>query len=193
MGSTTGSSDEKPLHSVTISKGFYMGKFEVTQKEWVAIMGSNPSYFEGDNRPVERVSWNDVQEFIKKLNAKEGGDKYRLPTEAEWEYACRAGSNGKWHFGDNENQLGDYAWYTANSGNETKPVGQKKPNAFGLHDMHGNVWEWCQDWYGKDYYGNSPKTDPTGPSSGSYRVYRGGSWPDTAPDARCASELRQSR
>jgi formylglycine-generating enzyme required for sulfatase activity len=186
MGSNDGEDDEKPVHSVTISKPFYLGKYEVTQREWKAVMGSNPSYYKGDNRPVERVSWDDVQEFIKKLNAKEGGDKYRLPTEAEWEYACRAGSTTRWYFGDNENQLGDYAWYKANSGNETKPVGQKKPNAFGLYDMHGNVWEWCQDWYSKDYYGSSPKTDPTGPSSGSNRVRRGGSWGGTATIARAA-------
>jgi formylglycine-generating enzyme required for sulfatase activity len=130
---------------------------------------------------VEKVSWNDVQEFIKKLNAKEGGDKYRLPTEAEWEYAVRA----KYHFGDNESQLSDYAWYNSNSGNETKPVGQKKPNAFGLYDMHGNVWEWCQDWYGS--YASGNQTDPQGPTSGSIRVIRGGSWINTATDTRAAN------
>jgi formylglycine-generating enzyme required for sulfatase activity len=184
MGYNDGYDREKPVHSVTISKPFYLGKYEVTRREWKAVMGSNPSRFEGDNRPVESVSWDDVQEFIKKLNAKEGGDKYRLPTEAEWEYACRAGTTTNWYFGDNENLLGDYAWYRDNSGNETKPVGQKKPNAFGLYDMHGNVWEWCQDWYGSYESGN--QTDPQGPVSGSRRVSRGGSWRGSGSSTRAA-------
>lgn len=186
MGSNE-SDDEKPIHSVTISQSFYMGKYEVTQKEWSAIMGTDPSFFKGDNLPVEQVSWNDIQEFIKKLNQKEGGEKYRLPTEAEWEYAAKAGTNTKWHFGDNESQLGDYAWYSSNSNTKTHEVGQKKPNLFGLYDMHGNVWEWVQDWYGSNYYQSSPKTDPKGPSSGSRRVIRGGSWLYFAESARSAS------
>jgi len=186
MGSSNGESDEKPIHSVTISEAFYMGKYEVTQKEWKAVMGDNPSSFKGDKLPVEQVSWNDIQEFIKKLNQKEGGTKYRLPTEAEWEYAARAGSNSKWSFGDNESQLGDYAWYGSNSNSQTHPVGQKKPNKYGLYDVHGNVWEWVQDWYDSNYYSSSPKTDSKGPSSGSLRVFRGGGWYSDAEYTRSA-------
>ena len=192
MGSTVGDSDEKPVHQVTITQGFYMGKYEVTQKQWVEIMGSNPSNFKGDNRPVETVSWNDIQTFISKLNEKEGGTKYRLPTEAEWEYCAQAGTakNGegpKWHFGNIESSLVNYAWYSSNSGGQTKDVGQKKPNKYGLYDVHGNVWEWVQDWYDSNYYSSSPKTDSKGPSSGSYRVSRGGSWDDDAEYTRSAN------
>jgi formylglycine-generating enzyme required for sulfatase activity len=187
MGSNYGDDDEKPIHEVTISQSFYMGKFEVTQKQWKAVMGNNPSKVKGDELPVEQVSWNDVQEFIKKLNQKEGWNRYRLPTEAEWEYAARAESNKKWHFGDDERQLGEYAWYSANSNSQTHPVGKKKPNLFGLYDIHGNVWEWVQDLYGNDYYDNSPKTDPTGSSSGSFRVIRSGGWNGDAGYARSAN------
>jgi formylglycine-generating enzyme required for sulfatase activity len=123
---------------------------------------------------VEKVSWNDAREFIEKLNQMEKTETYRLPTETEWEYACRAGSTSEWCFGDNEAELREYAWYGANSGHKIHPVGQKKPNAWGLYDMHGNVWEWCQDWYGE--YPAGPVTDPTGPATGEYRVLRGGSW-----------------
>jgi formylglycine-generating enzyme required for sulfatase activity len=130
--------------------------------------------FKGADRPVEMVSWNDIQEFIRKLNAKEGHSRYRLPTEAEWEYAARAGSRGWYCFGHDKNQLGDYAWYEANSEVETHPVGQKKANAWGLYDMHGNVWEWVQDWVDK-YRGDSV-VDPQGPPVGKYRVFRGGGW-----------------
>ncbi|TNE73274.1 PEGA domain-containing protein [bacterium] len=198
MGSNE-SSGEKPVHSVTISQPFYMGKYEVTQKQWKAVMGNNPSNWKGDNLPVEQVSWNDVQEFIKKLNQKEGGNKYRLPTEAEWEYAARAGTTTKWSFGDDESQLSKYgnfadknstmSWAdkTQNDGYEnTSPVGTYKPNPFGLYDMHGNVWEWCQDWHDSSYYSYSPRTDPQGPNSGSDRVLRGGSWNFIAEDARSA-------
>jgi formylglycine-generating enzyme required for sulfatase activity len=168
-------SDEGPQHSVKISNGFYMGIYEVTQSQYQAIMGSNPSYFKGDNNPVEQVGWNDAVEFCRRLSQKEG-KTYRLPTEGEWEYACRAGTQTRFSFGDNSSDLGDYAWYTSNSGYQTHPVGQKKPNSFGLYDMHGNVWEWCQDWYDENYYKNSPSIDPQGPDSGPYRVLRGGSW-----------------
>lgn len=165
------------LHKVTISKPFYMQTTPVTQGQWQRVMGSNPSYFKGDdNLPVEQVSWNDVQECISKLNKKEGKDKYCLPTAAQWEYACRAGSSMMYCFGDDPSRLGEYAWYDKNSGNVTHPVGRKKPNAWGLYDMYGNVWEWVQDWGGSDCdYPSGNLTDPTGPSSGPSRVFRGGS------------------
>ncbi len=173
MGSNSGDSDEKPIHEVTISKDFYMGMYEVTQAQWQAVMGSNPSRFSGDNHPVEQVSWNDCQTFIQKLNEM-GYGTFRLPTEAEWEYACRAGTTTDYYW-ENGN-IGDYAWYTSNSGSKTHEVGTKLPNEFGLFDMSGNVWEWCNDWYDSNYYANSPNNDPEGASSGSYRVLRGGSW-----------------
>ena len=150
MGSEKGYADEKPQHRVTISRPFYLGKYEVTQAQWEAVMGNNPSRFDGRNNPVEQVSWEDVRVFIARLNAHEGHTRYRLPTEAEWEYAARAGSTSAYSFGDDAARLGQYAWYGDNSGKTTHPVGQKLPNAWGLHDMHGNVWEWVQGWYG-DY------------------------------------------
>jgi formylglycine-generating enzyme required for sulfatase activity len=148
MGSESGDSDEKPVHRVRISKNFYLGKYEVTQAQWHAVMGDNPSRFKGDTLPVEQVSWEDAQKFIERLNAQEGGTKYRLPTEVEWEYAARAGTTTAYSFGDNPRPLGEYAWFSENFGNTTHPVGQKQPNPWGLYDMHGNVWEWVQDWYG---------------------------------------------
>jgi len=149
-------------------------------------MGSNPSHFNngGDDCPVEQVSWDDAQEFIRKLNQKEGADNYRLPTEAEWEYACRAGSTTAYCFGDDESRLKEYAWYDKNSDSKTHPVGLLKPNAWGLYDMHGNVWEWCQDWYGD--YPSDAATDPIGATVGSYRVLRGGSWSYFARYCRAA-------
>lgn len=175
---------EHPRHHVKISKPFYMGKYEVTQTQWKVIMGNNPSNWKGDNLPVEQVSWNDVQGFLNKA-----GDGLRLPSEAEWEYACRAGSKGQWCFGDNENILGDYAWYNKNSDNQTHPVGQKKPNGWGLYDMHGNVWEWCSDWYGEKYYEECRNgvIDPSGPGNGAGRVLRGGELVDVAWVARSAT------
>jgi formylglycine-generating enzyme required for sulfatase activity len=204
-------SDEGPVHHVNIENPFYMGKYEVTQQQWRAIMGNNPSWFTGDdNLPVEQVSWDDVQEFIKKLNEKEGTTKYRLPSEAEWEYACRAGTTTRYSFGDSKSELGDYAWYAENSGSrspkkgdffvydeddwienrwkgKTHSVGQKRPNPWGLYDMHGNVWEWVQDCLHWDYSGA-----PTDGSAwvvaceygSAYRVNRGGSWADYAKDCR---------
>ena len=143
MGSDTGDADERPVHQVTISKAFYMGKYEVTQGQWQAIMANNPSASPGDaNRPVDQVAWNDVQTFLSKLNAMEGGQQYRLPTEAEWEYAARAGSTTIFSFGNDPKQLGEYAWYRGNAQRHPHPVGQKRPNAWGLYDMLGNVWEW---------------------------------------------------
>lgn len=173
-----GISDETPQHKVTISKPFYMGKYEVTQAQWEEVMGSNPSKFEGRNNPVEQVSWDDAQEFIKRLNAKEGNNRYRLPTEAEWEYAARAGTGSVYFFGNDENELSAYAWYGERSyeTGTTYPVGEKQPNPWGLYDIYGNVWEWVQDWYGDKYYAGSPEVDPNGPASGSSRVTRGGSW-----------------
>lgn len=179
MGDTFGGgeADEKPVHEVCVSD-FNLGKYEVTQGQWREVMGSNPSHFTncGDNCPVEKVSWNDVQDFISRLNSR-SGKKYRLPTEAEWEYAARSGGKSeKWSGTSSESSLGDYAWYSSNSGSKTHSVGQKLPNGLGLHDMSGNVWEWCNDWYGN--YNSSDRDDPSGPSSGSYRVLRGGSWYD---------------
>lgn len=180
------SDSETPKHKVTISKPFYLGKYEVTQAQWAAVMGGNPSQFKGRSNPVDSVSWDDVQVFIKRLNAKEGGNRYRLPAEAEWEYAARAGTESTYSFGDDADSLGQYAWYDGNSGEKTHPVGQKQPNAWGLYDMHGNVWEWVQDWYGENYYRRSPGTDPKGPSTGSYRMARGGGWADSAGGCRSA-------
>ena len=197
MGSPSGEagrdSDEGPQHRVTISRSFYMQTTEVTQAQWKSVMGSNPSRFKncGGDCPVERVRWNDAQEFIKRLNRKEGGSKYRLPTEAEWEYAARAGSTGAYCFGDNKGQLGEYAWYRSNSGRKTHRVGTRKPNQWGLYDMHGNVWEWVQDWYQKGYYSSSPGTDPLCKNSaGGRRVGRGGSWLSKAWNLRSAVRLR---
>jgi formylglycine-generating enzyme required for sulfatase activity len=167
---------ETPQHRVSISKPFYLGKHEVTQAQWTAIMGNNPSQFKGRSNPVEKVSWDDIQTFINRLNKKEGHNRYRLPTEAEWEYAARAGTTGAYSFGDDADSLGRYAWYRENSEKKTHPVGQKEANAWGLYDMHGNVWEWVQDWYGERYYRHSPDSDPKGPSSGSSHVARGGCW-----------------
>jgi formylglycine-generating enzyme required for sulfatase activity len=180
------SDNETPQHRVRISQSFYLGKYEVTQAQWEAVMGNNPSKFRGRSNPVERVSWNDVQEFIRRLNERAGHARYRLPTEAEWEYAARAGTTDAYSFGDDAYYLGRYAWHDGNSGEETHPVGRKRPNAWGLYDMHGNVWEWVQDWYGERYYSHSPGVDPKGPPSGSYRVERGGGWDYSARFCRAA-------
>ncbi|MDR3221636.1 MAG: formylglycine-generating enzyme family protein [Candidatus Accumulibacter sp.] len=178
--------DETPQHQVTLSESFYLGKYEVTQAQWEAVMGGNPSKFKGRSNPVETVSWDDVQVFIERLNAKEGTSKYRLPTEAEWEYAARAGTTSAWSFGDDAASAGQYAWYKNNSGQQTHPAGQKQPNPWDLYDMHGNVWEWVQDWYGNKYYAKSPSADPKGPSIGVGRALRGGSWGDSAKYLRSA-------
>ncbi|GHU03936.1 hypothetical protein FACS1894158_03300 [Betaproteobacteria bacterium] len=169
MGSD-GDSDEKPQHSVTISQPFYLGKYQVTQAQWKAVTGNNPSRFKGERNPVEEVSWKDVQKFIQRLEAKEGTNKYRLPTEAEWEYAARAGTTSVRDDDD------EFAWYGGNSG--THPVGQKKSNPQGLYDMHGNVWEWVNDLYGA--YPNAV-SEPRVPSTcTNHRVVRGGSWSSDA-------------
>ena len=163
-------SDEKPMHTVRISRSFELGKYEVTQAQWKAVTGKSPSRFRGDNRPVETVSWDDVQEFLKKQNSRNDGYAYRMPTEAEWEYAARAGRRGA------PGSLETLAWLDQNSGNQTHDVGQKLPNAWGLYDMFGNVWEWVEDWYEEGYYAQSSGMDPHGPAKGVRRVLRGGSW-----------------
>jgi formylglycine-generating enzyme required for sulfatase activity len=212
-------SDEKPQHRVRISRPFYLGVYEVTQAQYEAVMGNNPSYFSSagggkdkvagqltDRHPVENVSWLDAVRFCNKLNEREGmkpfykimgenvsvpdgkGSGYRLPTEAEWEYACRAGSTTKYSSGDDPAALGDHGWVGGNAGIVTHPVGQKAANGFGLHDMHGNVWEWCWDAFGKKYYAESPADDPLGPAGAraADRVLRGGGWNATPHFCRSA-------
>lgn len=169
--------NELPQHKVCLSKPFYIGESEITQKQWEEVMGNNPSKFKGMYRPVERVSWNDVQTFIEKLNDKVKDDFYRLPTEAEWEYAARAGTQTVYSFGDDSKSIRDYAWFgNEGYGGDTHEVGQKKTNPWGLVDIHGNVWEWVQDWYDPNYYQHGLETDPKGAETGQYKVYRGGSW-----------------
>ena len=177
-------SDEKPVHSVTLSS-YYIGKTEVTQALWQAVMGSNPSDFKGANLPVECVSWDDCQEFIQKLNRLTGRN-FRLPTEAEWEFACRGGNNSRGYKYSGSNNLGSVAWYDGNSGGKSHPVGTKAPNELGIFDMSGNVWEWCSDWYAN--YTSYSQTNPTGPQSGSFRMDRGGCWDSSARD--CRSSIR---
>jgi formylglycine-generating enzyme required for sulfatase activity len=167
--------DSRPAHEVTITKGYYIGKYEVTQAQYAAVTGTNPSKFKGADRPVDYVSWDEASEFCRVLSAR-SGRHVRLPTGAEWEHACRAGTSTAWSFGDDGGQLSEYAWASSNSAKQTHPVGQKKPNPWGLYDMHGNVWEWVADWYGPTYYANSPKEDPTGPETGERRVLRGSSY-----------------
>ena len=183
--------DEGAEHEVRLTNPFMLGVYEVTQSQYERVMGNNPSRFNGDNNPVERVSWDDAVEFCRKLSAllseKAAGRVYRLPTEAEWEYACRAGTTTEYSFGDDDSRLGDYAWFGGNSGDRTYPVGGKKPNAWGLYDMHGNVWEWCQDRYGA--YPGHAITNPSGPNSGSDRVGRGGGW--VSPVESCRSGSRR--
>ncbi|MGM9799627.1 MAG: SUMF1/EgtB/PvdO family nonheme iron enzyme [Muribaculaceae bacterium] len=176
--------DEILTHSVTLS-GYYIGKYEVTQAQWKAIMGKNRSYFRGDNLPVEKVSWDDCQEFIRKLNQLTG-EKFSLPTEAQWEYAARGGKSGGTKYSGSKN-IGNVAWYKDNSGEKTHPVGTKSPNDLGIYDMSGNVNEWCQDWYGK--YSAYSQTNPTGPGSGSDRVYRGGCWNFSASGCRVSYRI----
>jgi len=178
-----GSGSDEKKHEVTLTKPFWLGRTEVTQGQWEAVMGNNPSHFKGKDLPVEQVSWDDAQEFCKKLNEKSllpAGWQWALPTEAQWEYACRAGTTG-----DYADSLDDMAWYSANIDSKTHAVATKKANAWGLHDMHGNVWEWCADRYGA--YPTGAVTDPTGSNSGSIRVARGGSWNCVGAGCRSAS------
>ena len=165
-------SDEKPTHQVTLSS-YSIGKTEVTQALWEAVMGSNPSYFKGSNLPVEQVSWEDCKTFIRKLNALTGKN-FRLPTEAEWEFAARGGNNSRGYKYSGSNTLSNVAWYDDNSSSKTHPVATKAPNELGIYDMSGNVWEWCSDWF--NIYSSTAQTNPTGPDSGSNRITRGGSW-----------------
>ena len=176
--------DEKPTHQVTLSS-YYIGETEVTQALWKAVMGYNPSEFEGDNLPVEQVSWDDCQEFIRKLNAATGR-RFRLLTEAEWEFAARGGNQSRRTQYSGSSNIDDVAWYDGNSGNSTHPVKTKRPNELGLYDMSGNVCEWCQDWYSS--YTSYSQTNPTGPNNGSLRVFRDGSWYDLA--RLCRSSVR---
>jgi len=177
--------NEYPAHEVSLAS-FQIGKYEVTQTQWEAVMGENPSKFSGCSRcPVEQVSWNDVQEFIEKLNTLTGKD-YRLPTEAEWEYAARGGEGYEYSGSNNVDRV---AWY---GGRKTHPVGKKSANGYGLYDMSGNVLEWCSDWYASDYYESSPRRNPTGPRTGEYRVMRGGSWIHGAWNSRVAYRLKRS-
>ncbi len=192
---------ERPQHEVNISKGFYLGKYLVTQGQWEGVMGTRPwsgqdSAESHEDCPVVHVSWEDTQAFVGKLN--ERGNLYRLPSEAEWEYSCRAGASSRWSFGDDERTLRDYAWYDENAWEEqyAHHVGMKQPNTWGLYDMYGNVYEWCGDWYGP--YASKPQVDPIGPPSGSFRVSRGGAFFDYGLDMRstfrkkCASSNRLS-
>jgi formylglycine-generating enzyme required for sulfatase activity len=183
--SEKGRQKDETQHEVTISKDYYLGVYEVTQSEYKQVMNKNPSNFQGEKikgdsspHPVDQVSWNDAVEFCKRLSGlpeeKKAGRVYRLPTEAEWEYACRAGSTTAYSFGESSQSLSDYAWFSNNSDDRTHPVGQKKPNAWGLYDMHGNVFEWCSDWYAE--YPKGAVSDPAGPKVSSDSVYRGGCW-----------------
>ncbi len=184
MGSNDGDSDETPVHQVTINQPFYLAKHEVTQAQWQRVMQSNPSEFKGENLPVTNVSWNDAQKFIEELNARERINTYRLPTEAEWEYAARARTKTAYSFGNDPGLLKKYGWYDDNSDGKIHAVGQLKENPWGLHDMHGNVWEWVEDWYGK--YPSGSQSDPEGPKNGNFRVVRGGSFIVSPRDLRSA-------
>lgn len=191
MGSTKGGGggETRPVRKVTISRPFYMAKYEVTGEQWAAVMGNNPSAHKGRNLPVQNVNWEDCRNFMARLKESIKGTNSpwtdaRLPTEAEWEYACRAGSSNEFSFGNSAGGLGEYAWFAGNSGDAPHAVGGKKPNAWGLYDMHGGVFEWCSDWYGN--YGSEAETDPAGPGAGKWRVCRGGSWSDVAECCRSA-------
>jgi formylglycine-generating enzyme required for sulfatase activity len=186
---------EAPRHHVRITKPFYLGMYPVTQAEYEKVMGVNPSATklagkDTSRHPVERLNWDEAMEFCHKLSTmpseQAAAHSYRLPTEAQWEYACRAGTTTRWYTGDDEAEVMDAAWFYTNAQGMEHPVGEKKPNAWGLYDMHGNVWQWCQDWYDKDYYVKSPADDPAGPPDGSERVRRGGGWDGMAGIGRSA-------
>lgn len=189
MGNISGEADEKPENEIVID-GFAINKYPVTQYEWKMVMGNNPSEFSGcDQCPVEMVSWNDAQRFIERLNGLTR-KKYVLPTEAEWEYAAKGGlQTNRYRYSGSDN-IEEVGWYTDNSGRHPHPVGEKKPNELGLYDMTGNVWEWCQDWYHKNYYESQPGNNPTGPKTGGARVRRGGSW--FTQEKNCTTATRNS-
>jgi len=206
MGDESGEDDERPAHRVHVD-AFYMDKYEVTQEAYEGLMGKNPAKHKGPKNPVEQVSWAAAARYCNMRSLREGltpcydpqtfecnfdADGYRLPTEAEWEYACRAGTTSAYSFGDSAAALKNYAWYDANSGNTTHPVGRKKPNPWGLYDMHGNVFEWCNDYYAPDYYTRSPEANPRGPDSGDERVLRGGSWANSDASCRCSARYSES-
>ena len=178
--------NELPQHEVTFNQPFYIGRTPVTQSQWEAVMGTNPSEFRDSSHPVETVSHEDAAKFLKQLNQSEDNPGYRLPTEAEWEYAARAGSASTYCFGPQVAKLHEYAWFQKNSARATHPVGQLAPNDWGLYDMHGNVHEWCADWFDRTYYARSPGTDPRGPRKGVARALRGGDWGSEAWYCRCA-------
>ena len=194
---------QQPIHEVSVSS-FYISKYQITQNEWQEVMGSNPSWFRGDKLPVEQISWYDAIEYCNKRSIKEGlkpcysgsgkniscdwtANGYRLPTEAEWEYAARGGKKSKGYKYSGSNDINEVAWYGSNSSDKTHPVGEKQANELGIYDMSGNVWEWCWDWYSIDYYSKSPRSNPRGPSSGEFRVLRGGSWYYNGNDCRVAN------
>ncbi|MEI6534561.1 MAG: formylglycine-generating enzyme family protein [Verrucomicrobiaceae bacterium] len=180
MGSSFDEDGRAPMesfrHPVRLTRGFWMGRYPVTQEQWERVTGGNPSYTKGPSLPVEQVNWSDCQNFLQQINSilESGHLTAALPTEAQWEYACRAGTQTRYYLGDNVHDLDRTGWFSGNSGYKPHPVGQKEKNKFGLHDMHGNVWQWCQDWM--DAYPRTPSVDPTGPDSGNARVLRGGSW-----------------
>lgn len=186
MGSDKGAADERPARRVTIRKGFYMGRYEITQSQWRTVMGDNPSNFKGEDLPVEQVSWKDAQSFVQKLNERGDPFVYRLPTEAEWEYACHSQMTG-----ESMGAIDALAWYFNNSAGKTHPVGEKQANAWGIHDMLGNVWEWCEDVY-HDSYRGAPTDGSAWLSGGDqrYRVMRGGSWIDNAFYCRVNERIR---
>jgi formylglycine-generating enzyme required for sulfatase activity len=213
MGRSQGKGDEGPVHEVTIDS-FLMDKFEVSQAEYERLGNkadppfANPSHFKGDDLPVEQVTWPQAANYCNARSKDEGltpcyeevdgnvvcnfkANGYRLPTEAEWEYACRAGTNGDYSFGGDERKLGDYAWFADNADKKTHSVGKKKPNTWGLYDMHGNVAEWCNDAYAKDYYGSSPASNPHGPADGKQYVLRGGAWKSGAEPLRSSYRLAE--
>ncbi len=204
MGDAKGPPDTQPAHEVTVS-AFYMDTREVTQAMYEDLIGNNPAKFDGEQNPMEQIRWTQAVRYCNARSEKEGlkpcydedtwacdftANGYRLPTEAEWEYACRAGTTTKHSFGDDPQTLKSHAWFKANSDKKTHPVGAKTPNPWGLWDMYGNVAEWCNDWYAEDYYRSSPHNDPRGPDTGTKRVLRGGAW--TSPPEKCSSVYRMS-